>query len=427
MSRGEDIATQVDPRTEPAEPMAFELRVLQGADAGASLRVEASAPSRVLIGKSAACQLVLDDPRISRRHVALEVVGSRLRVTDLGSTNGTTVNGLEITEASLRGGEVIGLGEVLLHVERRPAEMGRVTNAVHFGRVIGASLAMRRLYPLCERLAASNIPVVIEGESGTGKELLAEELHARGPRKSGPFVAFDCASTSPLQADTILFGDASSASSRGLFDTADGGTFLIDEIAELPPAAQAKLLRAVERGDRWSRVDVRVIATTRRDLEKEVEAGRLREDLYFRLAVERIELPPLRQRRGDEALLANYFTKQLGTTATLPPDFLRRYEGYAWPGNVRELQSAVARRLALGDVSTDEVEDEPEVAPTDAFGWMLEQDLPFSKARDLVLAEFEQRYVERVLEQHGGNVSRAAEASGLARRYFQVIRARTRR
>lgn len=431
MSRGEDIATEVDPRTEPNEPMAFEVRVLQGASAGASLRVEANSPSRVLVGKSAACQLVLADPRISRRHLALEVAGARLRVSDLGSTNGTTVNGVEITEAALKGGEVVGLGEALLHVERRPAEMGRVTNAVSFGRVIGASVAMRRLYPLCERLASSNIPVVIEGESGTGKELLAEELHARGPRKSGPFVTFDCSCTAPAQVEAQLFGEGAT---RGLFESADGGTFLIDEIAELPAPAQGKLLRAVERGetcrlgsDQWTRVDVRVIATTRRDLEKEVEAGRFRADLYFRLAVERIELPPLRRRRGDEALLANYFTKELGSTATLPPDFLRRYDGYAWPGNVRELQSAVERRLAVGDVSSEVLEDVPEEAPPDAFGWMLEQDLPFSKARDAVLAEFEQRYVERVLEQHGGNVSRAAEASGLARRYFQMIRARNRR
>lgn len=434
MSPGDDIATEVDPRTQPSEPMAFELRVVQGPDAGASLRVEASNPTRVLIGKSPACQLVLQDPRISRRHVGLEISGARLRVSDLGSTNGTTVNGVEVTEAGLQGGEVLGLGDTILHVERRAAQMGRVTNAVQFGRLIGASIAMRRLYPLCERLAASNLPVVIEGESGTGKELLAEELHARGPRRSGAFVVFDCAGVAPSRADALLFGDAAS-DVRGFFESADGGTLLVDEIAELPIELQGKLLRAVERGeicrvgtDRWSRVDVRVIATTRRELEKEVEAGRFREDLYYRLAAERVELPPLRRRRGDEALLANFFTKQVDATAVLPPDFLRRYEGYAWPGNVRELQNAIARRLTLGDVHPDEdVEDMPEGAPPNAFGWMLEQDLPFSKARDTVLAEFEHQYVERVLAQHGGNVSRAAEASGLARRYFQVIRARVRR
>ncbi len=435
MSEPEDVATEVDPRTDPAEPMGFELRVLQGPDAGANLTVEPNNPSRLLIGKSAACQLVLRDPRVSRRHAALEIVGARLRVSDLGSTNRTTVNGVEITEASLKGGEVLGMGDTILHVERRPAQYARVTNAVNFGRVVGASIAMRRLYPVCERLAASDIPVVIEGESGTGKEFLAEEIHARGARRTGPFIVFDCLATAPPQADVMLFGEATAtASTRGFFEAAHGGTLLIDEIAELPSSVQGKMLRAIERGefcragsDQWTRVDVRVIATTRRDLEKEVEAGRFREDLYFRLAVERIELPPLRRRHGDESLLANYFTKQLGSSATLPADFLRRYDGYTWPGNVRELQNAVARRLALGDVNADDVEEPVEGAPLDAFRWILEQDLPFTKARDLVLAEFEQRYVERVLDQHGGNVSRAAEASGLARRYFQIIRARGRR
>ena len=435
----DEPATEVDPRsTSATEPAAFRVTVLQGADGGASVQIDASTPTSVLIGSSAACQLVLHDPKVSRRHASLDVAESGLRVADLGSTNGTTVNGILVTECFLKGGEVIGVGGTTLHVERQTAVPSRLTNAVSFGRLVGASVVMRRLYPLCERLAASNITVVIEGETGTAKELLAEELHDAGPRRSAPFVVFDCTSVAPALVEGVLFGEeSSSGSSRGVFEAAHGGTLLIDEITELPPALQRKLLRAIERGevcrvgtDRWLHVDVRVIATTRRDLEKEVEAGRFREDLYFRLAVGRVELPPLRRRHGDPALLADYFCKRGGGQHALPPDFLRRYEGYAWPGNVRELQNTVTRRLALGDADPDGdgggEPDEKEGAPENAFRWVLEQDLPFTSARDLVATEFEREYVQRVLDQHGGNVSRAAAASGLARRYFQILRARQR-
>jgi len=433
----DEPATEVDPRATSAEPFAFRVTVLQGLDAKTSVQIDASSPSSVLVGSSAACQLVLHDPKVSRRHVSLDIADAGLRVADRGSTNGTTVNGVLVTECFLKGGEVIGVGGTTLLVERQTAVPSRLSNAVSFGRLVGASVVMRRLYPLCERLAASDITVVIEGETGTGKELLAEELHDTGPRRAAPFVVFDCTSVAPALVEGVLFGEESPhGSSRGVFEAAHGGTLLIDEITELPPALQRKLLRAIERGevcrvgtDRWLHVDVRVIATTRRDLEKEVEAGRFREDLYFRLAVGRVELPPLRRRHGDAALLADYFAKRSGTHHTLPADFLRRYEGYAWPGNVRELQNTVARRLALGDADPDGEggeTDEVERAPENAFRWVLEQDLPFTSARDLVATEFERGYVQRVLDQHGGNVSRAAAASGLARRYFQILRARQR-
>jgi DNA-binding NtrC family response regulator len=437
-SSKEELPTEIDARSpEGDEAVAFCIRVLGGPEAGKSVIIEPSSPSSILVGKSAACQLVLNDARVSRRHVSLDVSGDRLRVQDLGSTNGTTVNGIIVMEAMLRGGETIGVGATSLHVERQTAVPSRLTGAVSFGRLIGASTAMRRLYPLCQRLAASDIPIVIEGETGTGKELLAEALHEAGPRASEPFVVFDCSTVAPNLVEGVLFGDEAQPSQRGVFEAAHQGTLLIDEITELAPPLQRKLLRAIERGevcrvgsDSWMHVDVRVIATTRRDLEKEVEAERFREDLFFRLAVGRVELPPLRRRQSDVALLADYFWKRLGDEdRPLPHDFLRRYDGYSWPGNVRELQNAVARRLALGDADPDhdDAPAEPDGAPENAFRWVLEQDLPFTSARDLVANEFVRHYVEAVLEQHGGNVSRAAAASGLARRYFQILRARQRR
>jgi DNA-binding NtrC family response regulator len=435
-SHEEDLATEVETRAEAAAPDAFRVTVLSGPDAASHLVIDGSSPSSVLIGTSTVCQLVLRDAKVSRRQASLDIVDTTLRVADLGSTNGTFVNGVRIGEAFLKGGEVISVGATTIHVERQSGAPSRLTNAVSFGRMIGASVAMRRLYPLCERLAGSDITVVIEGETGTGKELLAEQLHENGPRRGGPFVVFDCSAVAPSLVESVLFGvESPTESARGIFEAAHQGTLLIDEITELPSTLQRKLLRAIERGevcrvgtDQWIHVDVRVVATTRRDLEKEVEAGRFREDLYFRLAVGRVELPPLRRRRGDDALLADYFCKRLGPEHALPADFLRRYEGYAWPGNVRELQNTVARRVALGDSDPERERDDEvhEGAPNNAFRWVLDQDMPFSSARDLVTAEFEREYVARVLGQHGGNVSRAAAASGLARRYFQILRARHR-
>lgn len=441
MSRPEDLATEVDEQA-PKDHASFAIRVIEGpADVGTSVDVDASAPSAILVGKSPACQLILHDPRVSRRHLALDLAGAHLRAQDLGSTNGTTVNGVRVNDALLAGGETIVIGGTTLRVERRSSQTSTVApSGASFGRMVGASSAMRRLYPLCERLAASMIPVVIEGEAGTGKELLAEQLHEQGPRKGGPFIVFDCTTIAPHAVPAALFGEeVGGQASRGAFEQAEGGTLLIDEVTELSAPVQGRLLRALERGEvthigseKPIPIDVRVIATTRRDLDKEVEAGRFREDLYFRLTGARVELPPLRRRLGDDKLLASYFTTQLrGEGHKLPPDFLRRYESYGWPGNVRELHNAVARRLALGDTLIDEELEEETITseepPDAAFRWLLEQDLPFTNARDLIQSAFERAYVDRVLAQHHGNVSHAAEASGLARRYFQIIRARGRK
>jgi transcriptional regulator with GAF, ATPase, and Fis domain len=308
---------------------------------------------------------------------------------------------------------------------------------------------MRRLYPLCAQLAASDLPVVLEGETGTGKEVLAEALHENSPRARAPFIIFDCTAMPPTLAESTLFGHERGAftgavgSRVGVFEAAHGGTLFIDELGELDLTLQPKLLRALERSEvqrvgsnQWTRVNVRVIAATRRDLDREVQAGRFRDDLFFRLAVGRIELPPLRARTGDVTLLAKEFWHSLAPSVPIPPGLLGRFEDYAWPGNVRELHNAVARAIALGDVALDARADSPASAPGTkrreledaAAGDMVERilaaELPLTRAREALVGEFEKRYVARVLDRHGGNVAKAASASGLARRYFQLLRAR---
>jgi DNA-binding NtrC family response regulator len=438
-----------------ARGVSYTLLVADGADKGKSVRIDPSVPSRVLIGQSPSCDLRVTDRMVSRRHLGCELVGDELQVTDLESTNGTRVNGLSVGEAFLQGGELIQIGTTTLRAERDRTETDvPLSAATSFGRVVGASLAMRKLYPLCKRLAESDVPTIIEGETGTGKEVLAESLHEMGLRSNGPFVVFDCTATPPNLVESALFGHergsftGATEMRRGVFEEADGGTLLIDEIGDLDVELQAKLLRALERsevrrigGNRWIKVDVRILAATRRNLDEEVAAGRFRDDLYYRLAVTRIELPPLRRRHGDVTLLARHFWKRLADPGTPIPDgLLERLESYAWPGNVRELQNAIARRVALGELADDEVPAGSSPAASalpltvpaaggpgeDTVERVLALGLPLPRARQRLVAEFERRYVERVLELHGGNVARAAAASGIARRYFRLLRARNR-
>jgi two-component system, NtrC family, response regulator HydG len=435
--RGDDLPTELGPRgpSAPATVTTYRLVVVSGPDANKTVAIEPASP-RVFVGTGSACQLVLSDRQVSRRHAAFDAGPSGLRITDVGSTNGTRVNDLAVTDAVLVGGETVRLGGTSLRVEAlQGTAASRLTSAVSFGRVLGASVAMRRLYPVLERLAASDLPVVIEGESGTGKELAAEALHEMGPRRAAPFVVFDCTAVAPGQVEAVLFGEEAGPK-KGLLEQADQGTLLLDEVADLDAAVQSKILRAIERGEimrvggtTWLGLNVRIIAATRRDLDREVQAARFREDLFFRLAVGRVEMPPLRERTGDVALLASTFWRKLGGGDTaLPPDLLKRWEGYGWPGNVRELANTIARRIALGDLEdTEQLADlrGPVMAPAgEVVERVLTLDLPLTQARELIVEDFERRYVLRVLAKHDGNVSRAAAASGLARRYFQILRAR---
>jgi len=432
----------------PKPRASFALTVVEAPTAhavGTRVVVEASHPTSVLVGKSEACALRLDDPMVSRRHFALDLDEDGLRIKDLASTNGTIVDGVLVVEGVLRGGEILRIGQTALRVDRLDVSTSpALTDATSFGRVAGASVEMRRLYPLCERLAKSNVAVVIEGETGTGKEALAEALHEMGPRAQGPYVVFDCTTVHGALMESELFGHEKGAftgavaARKGFFELAHGGTLLIDEIGDLDLALQPKLLRAVERseirrvgGDRPIQVDVRVIAATRRDLDQEVAEGRFREDLFHRLAVARIELPPLRRRRGDVALLARHLWRALGGVDDGPPeDLLRRWDREPWPGNVRELRNAIARHIALGDLapSLAAVPSRERAAPegADAIDDVIREGLPFVRAREKVVDEFQRRYLEHVLERAGGDTAKAAAASGIARRYFNLLRARAR-
>jgi DNA-binding NtrC family response regulator len=433
----------------------FILEVTEGGDISRSFTIDGTQPTRLYLGKSTACEIRLSDPRVSRRHAAFEPDGVYLRLTDLESLNGTFVNGVRACDVRLEGGETVRVGSSAIKVTKAGTKVSPpATLANRFGRVFGASPEMRRLFPLCERLAKSDVPVIIEGETGTGKELLAESIHEASARAKGPFVVFDCTAVPPNLVESALFGHEKGAftgavsARRGVFEQADGGTLLIDEIGDLEIGLQAKLLRALERaeiqrvgGTGWTRVDVRILCATRRDLEREIQAGRFRDDLFYRLAVARLERPPLRRRAGDVAMLVHHFWQALrGPRAELTSDVVARFESYAWPGNVRELHNAIAHRIALGDLADIEsirrsgpsvaAQAAGEVASSatvgDVVGRVIRDGVPFITARSLVLADFERRYCEWVLERNGGNATKAAASSGIARRYFYVLKNRSR-
>jgi DNA-binding NtrC family response regulator len=419
---------------------AYTLSIVEGPNTGSSLTLTEQDCSRVLVGQSDACDMKLADPNASRRHACFEVVELGLRVTDLGSTNGTFVDRTRVVEAILTGGETVRVGSTVFRIEStREAGKAPIELANGFGRLVGQSPQMRRLYPLCRRLAASDVPVVIEGETGTGKEVLAEALHEEGTRANGPFVVFDCTAVPPSLLESELFGHergaftGATATRRGVFEQADGGTLLIDEIGDLDLSLQPKLRRAIERseirrvgGDRWIHVDVRIIAATRRDLDREIQAGRFRDDLFHRIAVCRIELPPLRDRKKDIPILVRHFYERAKADwRGLRGDLLARWVDAPWLGNVRELRNAVARHIALGDAYVPGPVGEAGESASATFDRYLA--MPFTEARDRVLETFEEAYVEQMLARHDGDLARAAATSGIGVRYFQKLRARTRK
>jgi DNA-binding NtrC family response regulator len=422
---------------------AFSLSVVDGPDKGLSLVIDGSQEMEVIVGQSPVCRLKVSDVTVSRRHAALEVSGARLRIRDLGSRNGTFINGVLVAEAFAVGGERIRLGATTLLVSRVADTPASAHAESSFGPLLAQSRAMRRLFPLLERLAASTLPVLVEGETGTGKEVLARALHERSPRARGPFVVFDCSAVAANVIESELFGHERGAftgavgSRMGLFEQAKGGTLFLDELGDLPLDLQGKLLRAIERsevrrvgGNQWIQVDVRIVAATRRDIDSYVQDGRFRDDLFHRLAVGRVELPPLRKRIEDIALLARHFAAAVDPEAVIPEHVLAEWRSQAWPGNVRELRNAVLRHVALGELDTEE--EEPVAMPPTQAGEseidaVLRLRLPYSKARARVLRTFEQRYLEEMLAFAGGSVQKAAQASGVALRYFQVLRARNKR
>jgi DNA-binding NtrC family response regulator len=423
-------STDVLPKPPTLQYAAAVVRVTTGPDAGLERRLE---PGTTRIGTAPSCEVRLSDATVSRLHCELRVEPDGVRVVDSGSTNGTRVDGLEVVEARLQGAARIELGKTTLALEIR-GESIEVTIAPRerFGRMLGASAAMRRVFHMMATVAPTNATVLFQGETGTGKELAAQAIHETSKRAEGPFVAVDCGAIAEHLIESELFGHVrgaftgASADRRGLFEEATGGTLFLDEIGELPLSLQPKLLRALEErevrpvGSNATRpVDVRVIAATNRPLASAVNDGSFREDLYYRLAVFEIVLPPLRERREDLDFLATHFyANATGHDAQLAPELLASIRGRSWPGNVRELRNFIERSaiLGLGDGRPVTV-----AAGSTSLEILASADLPMKDARERCMAQFEAQYVTSLLRRTGGNVTRAAEIAGVSRRYVHKL------
>jgi DNA-binding NtrC family response regulator len=422
--------------------------VVAGPDRGQGRPLE---QRRARVGTGPECDLVLTDPHVSRCHVELRVQDSGYLVRDLGSTNGTFYRGARVQEAELGPGAAVKIGMPLLRLEVGEQVSREIPPRALFGHLLGTSPAMQALYGLLAAVAPTDATVLIEGETGTGKEMVAEALHRESPRAGNLLGVVDCGAIPASLIESELFGHELGAftgavrSRAGSFERAHGGTLFLDEIGELPLELQPRLLRAIEQrevrrvgGDIVRKVDVRVIAATNRDLARDVEQGRFREDLYYRLAVVRVRIPPLRERREDIPELARHFLWQAGCVdhaAVLTPELLRLLGSRQWRGNVRELRNTIERAVAIsGGAGLDlRAEEQPPPAgarpPARGLGeagdWLAAMLPPgflrrgYKEAKEELVDRFEVLYLTRLLGEHGPNLSRLAREAGVDR---QIVR-----
>ena len=417
----------------PPAVQRFRLRGLGGELEGKSFD---SSSDRLQIGSHPLNEVEVRDRTVSRFHCEVFVDREgRAWVKDLGSRNGTRVNGVRVREAELQEGMVLRVGQLELVftplAERNELPVAPVTS---FGTLVGSSVPLRTAFAQLGKAAAKDVTVLLTGESGTGKSEAAELLHEQSGRAAKPLRVVDCAAVPANLLESELFGHERGAFTGaiqrrvGVFEEAEGGTVFLDEVGELPLDLQPKLLRVLEArevrrlgANRYLPVDVRVVAATNRDLRAEVNVGRFRPDLYFRLAVLTVRLPPLRERPGDIPLIAKQLLGRLTLDeetrrALAEPAFLSRLQLSPWPGNVRELRNHLERCAALQEALQPASED-PSPQHLDA----LDVSIPFSEARRRLLDTFEQGYVRALLDRHDGNVSRAAATAGVDRAHLHRI------
>ncbi len=387
---------------------------------------------QVSIGSAKGNGLVVGDPTVSRFHLELMRDGGDILVSDLGSTNGTYVGGVRIERARVAPGTVLRLGNTELHLAHGADTEVPILGEERLAGVRGKSAQMQRLMLQLERVAQGAASVLLIGESGTGKEVTARAIHERSPRAAGPFVTVDCGAIPPTLLSSELFGHERGAFTGadrqhvGAFERAAGGTLLLDEIGELPAEVQATLLGVLER-KRFRRVggqhelsaDARVIAATHRDLRAGVNGGTFRLDLYYRLAVVVLRLPPLRERAEDIPLLVDHFVRELGYVGSglelLGAETMAMLQRQSWLGNVRELRNSVEAILLMGE--SHELGAGLGAAPGAGLG-EVDLSLPYKEARAEVTRTFEARYLRNLLDRAEGNVSRAARIAQMDRSHL---------
>jgi transcriptional regulator with GAF, ATPase, and Fis domain len=415
----------------PASASGVHIVILSGSAKGTTRALG----ERLRIGKASDNDVVLPDDTVSRHHCELTRTNDGVHVRDLGSTNGTKVQGARISEAVVGPGTVLKVGEVdvALRLATRNAEVPPSERA-WFGTAIGQSLAMRSIFSVLERIAKTDGTVLLEGETGTGKDVLARAIWTESARAQGPFVVVDCGAVSYALLESELFGHergaftGAIAARQGAFDLADGGTLFLDEIGELPLDVQPKLLRVLESheyrrvgGNKTLKTNVRILACTKRNLRREVQAGKFREDLYFRLAVVPITVPPLRSRREDIPMLVEHILRATGAKLSADTETMQSLMAHDWPGNVRELRNVLERAVYMAKAA-GHTELSLVALPTfgggDADVFQFEPGKSYRETRLKYDSEFERRYVKWLLLRNGGNVSAAARDAKMDRKHL---------
>lgn len=415
------------------------LTCVSGPDTGRDWKVDSDV---VGIGSRDGNEIVLTDTTVSRRHA--EVIRTRDGVVlrDSGSTNGTFVGAVRVREVYLTPETRFRVGKTELIftpedevIDITPSDKDKLD------QIVGVSVAMREVFSIIERVAPTNLTCLITGETGTGKELASRAMHNLSQRRDGPFRVFDCGAAPDTLIESELFGHEKGSftgavqSREGVFEAAHRGTIFLDEIGELPLDLQPKLLRVLEQREvrrvgsgRTRSVDVRVVAATNRNLLEEVRAGRFREDLYYRLAVVELVLPPLRERIEDLPLLVDHLIRRSAEHSHVrgvAAEVLELFASYRWPGNVRELANILERSIPFtdGEVITLEAMPDALLTPRENSGSRssavsvgASADMPFKQAKDRLIEAFEKRYLVDLIERHGGNVSKAARAADMDRK-----------
>lgn len=425
-----------------------QLIVIEGPSKGRKL--DLSKPKTTL-GKRENNDLIIDDKTVSRTHFEIIQTEDSYLLKDLESTNGTYINDLRVKEAYLSPGDVIQIGnsriEFVAYDEKVQIEP---SNRTEFGPLTGRSRKMRQIFGLLEKISPTNATVIIEGETGTGKEVVAKAIQENSGRKSKPYVVFDCGGVAENLIESELFGHVKGAftgavtTRRGAFEEATGGTIFLDEIGELSLDLQPKLLRALEQrqikkvgSNESTNIDVRVLCATNRNLRKEVTEGRFREDLYYRLSVVKIQIPPLRDRPEDIPFLIERFLASGAfnqgpngklRVSRVEDDALKMLTRYQWPGNVRELMNVLERVVPLVDGTNvtaqhisyifDEMERQEEEATERTS---VDMRLPFKEAKQKIVEGFEKEYLAALLRRNNYNISKTAREAGIDRKHIRNL------
>jgi transcriptional regulator with GAF, ATPase, and Fis domain len=440
-----EIATRAEP---PSGALSEELVLVVVSGSARGKRVKLT--ERLTVGKAADNDLVLPDDTVSRHHCELERTPLGIIVRDLGSTNHTRVGRTAVREAVIESGSTIVVGSVELLLRGEPNRMQVLpSEATSFGEALGTSLSMRQIFGILERIAPTDASVLLEGETGTGKDVLARSIHQISSRKEQPFVVVDCGAVSYNLIESELFGHergaftGAIATRQGAFEVAGRGTVFLDEVGELPLDVQPKLLRVLESGE-FRRVggnkplhaEARIVAATKRNLREEVARGKFREDLYFRLSVVPITVPPLRTRREDVPALVAQFLELArkrdpsASAVTLSRETVSALVAHDWPGNVRELRNVLDRAIyiaAAGGEREIRLVDLP-VSPGSITGHRplagnagypaFEAEKSYREIRADFESEFERRYVAWLLDRHSGNISAAAREAKMDRKHL---------